>query len=341
MYDSAGVRLSLIHSLPAVAEAAGVPINFLMSLGGLTTDALQESHRIVSRSQVYAIMHGLARRSGDATIGFQMANITNPAALGLMGVSLLSGRTLGESLSLQARFMPSLQRGVSIRLQKGNPRTQWIHRMHRSDPVQASLLNEGIAAFFVRTLRAISGNENARLHVILPHRQVVPLRYYEDALRCAVSFAPGDDLAIHFDTALLDNPNALRQDEGLSLDPTQIGAVPAEFALSDQELLLAIRRMFEAAALMGRLSLQEAAVMLGLSPRSLQRRLAAIGTTFEETLDGWRQQMALSILSEPDAKTMLTATRLGYTDASHFIRAFRRWTGVSPRDFRDERAGLV
>jgi AraC-like DNA-binding protein len=341
MYDRFGVRLSLINSLPPVAEAAGVPIRFLMSLGGLPADALQDNHRIVSRSQIHAIINGLARKSGDATIGFQMAEATNPALLGLSGVSLLVGRTLGEALTLQSRYMPWLQRGVSIRLQKGSPRAQWTHRMYKSDPLEARFLNEGVAAFFVRTLRAISGNESARLHVVLPHRPIVPLRHYEDALRCAVSFAPGQDLVIRFDAALLGNRNALLRETGPSFDPSSIGAVPADFAISGEALLQALRQMFEAAALMGRLSLREAAAMVGLPPRSLQRRLAEIGTTFEESVDDWRRQTALALLSEPDATTMLVATRLGYADASHFIRAFRRWTGVAPGEFRRESAGQV
>lgn len=341
MYDRFGVRLSLIHSLPAVAEAAGVPLHFLMSLGGLPADALHDSHMIVSRSQIYAIMHGLARRSGDATIGFQMANATNPAALGMIGVSLFAARTFGEALALQARYMPWVQRGVSIQITKGPLRTQWTHRMYKSDPIEARFLNEGVAAFFVQTLRAITGNEDAQPHVILPHRPIVPLRHYEEALRCAVTFSPGYELVIRFDTALLGKRNVLLRDEAPLLDAARIAAVPAGFALSDEETLQALRRMFEAAALMGRLSLQEAAVTLGLAPRSLQRRLEEIGTTFEETLDTWRRQKALSLLSEPDAGTMAVATRLGYTDASHFIRAFRRWEGMAPGEFRRDYGGLT
>lgn len=110
MYDRFGVRLSLISALPAIADAHGVPLHFLMSLGGLRDDALRELDRVATRSQVCAVMQGLARKSGDATIGLQMAKATDPAVLGLSGVSLLVGRTLREAITLQSRYMPWLQR---------------------------------------------------------------------------------------------------------------------------------------------------------------------------------------------------------------------------------------
>lgn len=210
-----------------------------------------------------------------------------------------------------------------------------------SDPFEARFLNEGIAAFFVWTVRTVSGRPDARVHVVLPHRPMAPLKHYEDALHCAVSFDPGPDLIVHFDAELLESRNALLRKEGTDLDPVAARQVPADFALTDRELLSALQRMFGAAAMMGRLSLRGASVMLGLSPRSLQRRLAEIGTTYEELVDGWRRGKAKAMLSSPASRTDEVAACLGYADASHFIRAFRRWEGLSPTEFRRETARAI
>lgn len=333
MYDRSGVRLSIISALPTVAEAHGVPLHFLMSVGGLRDDALRDWDSVVSRSQTCAILDGLARKSGDATIGFQMAEATNPAMLGLSGAALLAGRTLGEAISLQISYLPWLQQGVSARLETDGKRARWRHRLVNSDPLQSRILTEGIAAFFVGIVRAMSGRADARMHVALPHRAVVSLNHYQDALRCAVSFTSGPDLVIHFDAELLDYGNALLRQDGQSPDPAAAPQVPTDFEMTDQELLEALYRMFGAAALMGRLSLPASSVMLGLSPRSLQRRLAGIGTTFEEAVDSWRRDAAKTMLALPGAKKNEIAACLGYADASHFVRAFRRWEGVPPGQF--------
>lgn len=337
MYDRNSVSLSLIHTLPAVADAMGVSLPRVLALGGLEADAFRERDKVVRRSQIHAIMQGLARKSGNPTIGFLMADSTDPEMLGTFGRTLFVGRTLREALALQRRHMPALQRGASIAMANFGPRFQWTHHMHCSDPGEARFLNEGIAAFSVKCIRALSGDPCARIHVILPHRPIAPLSTYEAALRCAVSFLPGPDLIIRFDAKLLDCRNALNRHDGPEVDHARVSAVPVEVDLTDEQLLQCLPRMFEVAVLMGKMTLRDTAQTLGLSPRSLQRRLAAIGTSFEDIVDQWRNRQALALLSGPEGGTAQIAARLGYTDASHFIRAFRRWHGTTPTDFRRER----
>lgn len=338
MHDRNGVRLSLIHSLPSVAEARGVSAGDVMAMGGLAPDAFRDFDKVVRRSQIHAIMQGLARRSGDAQIGLTMAEASSPDMLGLFGRALVVGRTLRESLALQQRQMPWLQSGTSISMATIGPWVQWTHRMHGSDPGEARFLNEGIAAFFVKSLRVMSGDHAARLHVILPHRPMAPVSRYEEAMGCAVSFVPGSDLVIRFDASLLERRNRLCGDGGAEPEPAGPVALPAACELSDERLLESLLRMFEMAALMGRLTLRDTARTLGFSPRTLQRRLAGFDTSFEEVVDQWRRRQALDMLAGPCGGTAEVAARLGYTDASHFIRAFRRWQGVSPTDFRRARA---
>jgi AraC-like DNA-binding protein len=76
------------------------------------------------------------------------------------------------------------------------------------------------------------------------------------------------------------------------------------------------------------------AARLGLSGRSLQRRLAEEGTSFKEVLDSFRRGIARRLLSERDVAVYEVAYLLGYSDPSAFHRAFRRWHGESPRRFR-------
>jgi AraC-like DNA-binding protein len=335
MYDRNSVRLSLIHALPAAAEATGVSSVQILSLGGLEADAFHNFDRVVRRSQIHAVMQGLARKSGDSAIGFRIADATDPTMLGVFGRSILVGRTLREVLALQVRHMPSLQRGASISMATTGSKFQWAHRLQGSDPGEARFLNEGIAAFFVRCVRAVSGEAEARLHVTLPHRPMAPLSRYEDALCCAVSFVPDGDLIVRFDAALLDRRNVLCRDAATEPDTGWVNALPVDCDVTDAALLGCLPRMFAVAALMGRLTLRDTARNLGFSPRSLQRRLDQLDTSFEEVVDRWRHRHALDLLGGPQGSTAHVATQLGYADASHFIRAFRRWQGISPTEFRN------
>ena len=73
---------------------------------------------------------------------------------------------------------------------------------------------------------------------------------------------------------------------------------------------------------------------MGLSHQSLYRNLKAEGTTFEKVLDELRHQLALRYLRAKKASVNETAYLVGFSEPAAFSRAFKRWTGVSPREMR-------
>ena len=81
-------------------------------------------------------------------------------------------------------------------------------------------------------------------------------------------------------------------------------------------------------------SQEEVAEQLHLSPRTLQRRLGDSGTTYKEILDKTRHALAMAYLSAPHHSVSDVTYLLGFSCDSSFTRAFRRWTGQSPSDWR-------
>ncbi|WP_455207981.1 helix-turn-helix domain-containing protein [Kaarinaea lacus] len=84
------------------------------------------------------------------------------------------------------------------------------------------------------------------------------------------------------------------------------------------------------------LSIKLLAEITGISMRSLQRRLSESGTSYSELLENARIEKSIEMLGDKDAKIIDVAYSTGYNDPSHFSRAFRRLTGVSPRDYRKQ-----
>ena len=81
-------------------------------------------------------------------------------------------------------------------------------------------------------------------------------------------------------------------------------------------------------------SLALVAKRLGLSPRTLRRRLAADGSSFSAVAADTRQELARRYVASPDVAITEVAFLLGYSEVSAFHRAFRRWTGSTPAAFR-------
>ena len=74
------------------------------------------------------------------------------------------------------------------------------------------------------------------------------------------------------------------------------------------------------------------------SPRTLQRRLRSAGLTYAHLIADARRASAERLLADPARTIAAVARTLGYSDPAHFTRAFQRWTGITPRDFRAVRA---
>ena len=79
---------------------------------------------------------------------------------------------------------------------------------------------------------------------------------------------------------------------------------------------------------------EEVASELHMSSRTLKRKLQQLGTSYQEVLDGLRKGLAVEYLTQTDKTVDEIAMSLGYSDASNFARAFRRWTLRSPSDYR-------
>jgi AraC-like DNA-binding protein len=88
----------------------------------------------------------------------------------------------------------------------------------------------------------------------------------------------------------------------------------------------------------GDVSMDEVAARLAVSRQTLFRKLKAEGVTFERLFDDLRHRLALHYLANPKVSVNETAYLVGFSEPAAFSRAFKRWTGLSPKDFRTKRA---
>lgn len=103
----------------------------------------------------------------------------------------------------------------------------------------------------------------------------------------------------------------------------------------EQSLREALRSM----KLSNAATVKKAAKHFGVHPRALQRALKEAGSSYSEVIDGQRKISAMETLSSGDMSVTDLATSLGYTDSANFSRTFRRWTGQSPSEYREQNRG--
>ncbi len=83
-------------------------------------------------------------------------------------------------------------------------------------------------------------------------------------------------------------------------------------------------------------SVELAAEIAGTSVRTLQRRLRTVGLSYSELLEQIRREAAFRMVRNPEVKLIDVAMELGFSDPAHFTRAFRRWAGMPPSQYRRE-----
>jgi len=105
----------------------------------------------------------------------------------------------------------------------------------------------------------------------------------------------------------------------------------------DSDLQRAIRARLRDALASGAAEPARIARLLGMSERTLQRRLAATGDSYSELLQSFRRTEAMRLLTDTDLTLVEVASRLGYAEQTSFTRAFRRWSGATPAAWRAER----
>jgi AraC-like DNA-binding protein len=239
--------------------------------------------------------------------------------------------TVEAALTRLARYDRIVAESLVVHLDAGAGGT-WV-RVDAEPALQAFRpAADARLAALLSVCREIAGAPLAPLTVQLPYRRPSDVKDYEKFFRAPLEFgAPATALLLGQDD--LARPVS-SSDEVLTgyldqLAQQLLTGLGAEHTIRDR-----VRRLLWSSLSDGVPDLDEVARRLGMSPRTLQRRLRDEGTTFAAVLRGIRQDMAPPLLRDGRLAVSEVAFLLGYEDPGSFQRAFRRWAGRSPRAFR-------
>ena len=342
MSDRAAIRTSIIRNLPSFLADHGCRADAVLDRAGIVVPLDEDPPRIVSRAQLCAAVDAAARLVGDEAFALRFGQRVEPLHLGPSGHALATGLTVRQCLDGQARLMPSLQSAASLDLVVRGRSALWRHQLLGSDPAMARGLYEGAASFMVTNLRRLAGPAWAPTLVCFPHPAPGDRRPYEHFFRSPVRFGVSGPSLIVFDAAILDRPTGLvagwHAAASGSSDHAVLHSEIDRFEISDETLVRSVEAIIDGMMVLDQVSLPAAAAALGLSSRTLQRRLALLDLSFEALTDRRRRHRAAILLADPDFRVIDVAMALGYSDNAHFTRAFHRWHGQSPVGFRRQLA---
>ncbi len=263
-------------------------------------------------------------------LGLQIGATVRPAHLGVLGYVTTHCANLGEALARLDRYQRLVYEVNPPRMELRDDVVVLEWGAGQGRPGQ--LVDETAIAALVTFTRALAQGESRLSLVSFINPAPADATPYEAFFGCPVQFAQATTqvvLPVEYLALPLRAPDPALRELLDQQAETLLSRLPCE-----DEFERALRVAMSQAITDGHAQLETVAAHLHRAPRTLQRQLAELDLGFQELLDDTRRRMAENYLRDEGLTLADIAQLLGYGEQSAFQRAFKRWTGQTPRQFR-------
>jgi len=323
------ILAALTAAVLRAAREVGADVDALRAEASLTGVDLGDPDGRIPVALHLRLIAAIARL--QPPIGLELGSRLGTEGMGVVGWAMQHGATLGDALGWLERYRSVVFDGVLARTERDERTVAFCHVVH---PALAALREpaEIWAAAHLSTLRRLTGRDLLPLEVAFPHGPPADDRRHRALFRAPIRWdAPRIEL--RFDAAILQLPLTRADRDLFRYLERRVEALRAE--LQETSIVTQARLHIEQALAHGEPAIGDVAKRMGIAERTLQRRLGEEGRSFSALLDEIRRERAELLLRDPRLGTGEIAFLLGYSEPAAFFRAFRRWTGTTPRAWRE------
>jgi AraC-like DNA-binding protein len=332
-----GIAAGVVRVVVEAVERVGVTREAVLAAAGIEARRLEQVMDRFDQSEFAALQVHAMDLTRDEALGLHMGAQASEASLDLLAHLVSHAPTLRDALGVCAQFhriaIDDCQFTVRERGDLATVQYAFVHTVERSDRMHAEFVVGGLW----RLVRTFVGPRATARAVTFEHARPAYHAEYARLFGGAERFGqPATSLS--FDRDLLDLPqlhqhpelfSMLRAEAERALDKVVSGLRP-----SDQ-----VRQYLLARPPARIPDIATAARDLGISERSLRRKLAADATSYRTLVRATLEASAGHMLRDPNRSIQETAHALGFSDAGAFHRAFKRWTGMTPKQYRERGPG--
>lgn len=330
----AWVRSAGLRGVRETISELGGDADDLASDCALPAGALDSDEMLVRDSAIASLLELAATRLACVDFGLRVAEKQDLTLLGPVALALRNSPSIAEALDCTGRYMFVHARGLSVTLipdPYDDPDVIGCRYGYpRGITVPPQSVNMGLL-FLHRAIIYLAGGTSYGLRgVDLPHSPQAPLTRYEDAFGTRV--IPGrQDAVLRLPCSLPPQPIAARDPVAHALALAHLREQHAPGTQVTSQTRNFLRQSLGTVPT----SLSDTARMLGMSPRSLQRHLAAeTGQSYGDILDTVRRDRVLTLLTTTELPMTQIAYAVGLTSQATLSRYARRWWQATPRDIR-------
>ncbi len=317
-----------VRAIGKALDAAGFDSPALLSKAGFRKEdwgASDARCSLVKMGRLWRIALDAAR---DPAFGVKLAKYYTHTTSHALGYGITASSTLREAFERLQRFSYVVSDAVEYRfLRQGSE-----YHLHLVPVVSVPPeCIDALVGTYLRMCRSLIGRDYSPLSIELQRPCPQGLEYFQQQWRAPLKFDSPQN-RLRFDKRSMErhllsgNPEVARQSDSI--------CVQYLARIERLNIEARVRKILSRQLLTRDPSQAEVAATLNMTTRTLQRRLVHGGSTFEKLLDEARHSLALVYLGTPERSVREIAYLLGFSCTSSFTRACRRWTGVSPHDWR-------
>jgi AraC-like DNA-binding protein len=335
---AATVRASVVSLIADGLASRNLAFDPLLVGGVAEPSQLADPYAELDLRQYVAIFEGAAVLTRDPFFGLRLAQDIDLEQFGPLGIVILAAGTLGKATRAWARYSATWQSGTTTEVVAHGDVTECIYQIDDATIMPRRQDTEFTLALVCRLFHVAVGGPWTPLGVQFEHAApagfdtAAAKRLYQRAFRSPVEFGASSN-RILIDSGDLDLPTS---------GAYQRLAPHVEHLLQTLERPHRIpQRLTERATRLIRnrlgyqpVTVQSIAAALGISTRTLQRRLEEEGVSVRSILRDCRRSRAEAMLADPTRQVTTVAHSLGYADTAVLSRAFKSWTGSAPRTYR-------
>jgi AraC-like DNA-binding protein len=285
-----------------------------------------------------AVMHLLERAvelCGDPALGMKAADTFGASDLGVLEYAASTCATLRDAAHCATRYLSLMNDSADSRLVEGEELAVWEFRVAEG-VIQPPAANDFELSVYANLARRYTGQDAYPVEVHFAHSQASSEADYQRVFRCPIRLGMPFN-AIVFPRAYLNTPLVHANETMHATYAAHVNEL-LEHSRKQEGVAGRVRAVVLANLSRGEASLVWVAKALAMSGPTLRRRLEEEGTGHREIVDEVRQELASRYLEDQTLPISEVAFLLGFTNAASFNKAFRRWHGTSPAEFRKQRA---
>ena len=301
---------------------------------GLPIAALENPDIYLSYPKLAWLYEHTAQTLSEPAFGLLLGRQQGLEVVGALGAWLCQQHTLGEALLGLQRNLGFHARGIQIRSEVTAETIQLHMRLAFAEQVNCHQMMMLSLTLIERGMSDLQPSHPPPIHVCMsmPRPAAALVRALEETFHCSPQFdAPTNSLS--YPLKLLTQPVAVTP----RLQSRLAQHWRDDWQLAPISISMQVDRSISALLPTGECSLEAVAGLMGLHPRTLQDRLKAEHTHYDERLRAVRFELACTHLADSDIDLTRLALDLGYAELAVFSRAFKAWTGLPPSRWRQTR----